>query len=54
MNSIEQKAYAEFEAESCQSAFLTMCRLPKLFRKINSTVLFGRNLKEGPGDLDNF
>ena len=28
--------------------------MPKLFHKINSTVLFGRNLKERPVDLDNF
>ena len=36
-----------FDTVSCQSAVWTICRLPKLFHKINSTVRFGRNLKRG-------
>ena len=42
-------AYDEFGAESCQSAFWTMCRLPKIFHKFNFLMHFGRIFKEWPG-----
>ena len=54
VDAVKLKACAEFKTESCQPAVWTMCRQPKAFLKINSTVLFGRNLKERPGGPDNF